>query len=67
MTASHLSTLQKSLKPCAHCGGPATLRPMPGAPMWFRVRCDAYDCGMASWAMMGEQEAVDAWNRRAGG
>jgi len=67
MKARHLSELQRSLKPCAHCGGPATLRPMRNAPLWFQVRCNAYDCGMASWAMLGEDAATQAWNRRVNG
>src|SRR5690606_41678572 len=67
MKARHLGDLQKSLKPCAHCGGPATLRPMRNAPLWFQVRCNDYDCGMASWAKIGVDAAVEASNWSAAG
>lgn len=65
MKAGQLSDVQASLKPCPHCGGAATLKPMPNAPMWFHVRCNAFDCGSTTWAQMGAQEAADRWNRRA--
>lgn len=67
MKAAHLSDLQKSLKLCAHCGGPATLRPLTNAPLWFQVRCNGYDCGATTWAQMGAEEAARAWNRRVNG
>lgn len=67
MKARHLSELQKSLKPCPHCGGQAALKPVPNAPMWFQVRCNAYDCGATTWAQMGAGGAVAAWNRRLNG
>ena len=67
MKARHLSELQRSLKPCAHCGGPATLKPMPNAPLWFQVRCNAFDCGATTWAQMGAEDAAFAWNRRVNG
>ena len=67
MKAASLSALQRALLPCPHCGGPATLKPMPNAPLWFQVRCNDYHCGGTTWAQMGDQEAADAWNRRVSG
>ncbi|WP_404818597.1 hypothetical protein [Rhodoferax ferrireducens] len=40
---------------------------MIGARSWWRVRCEAYQCGGTTWAMQGPIEAVEAWNRRANG
>ena len=65
MKPHQLSDVQASLKLCPHCGGAATLKPMANAPMWFQVRCNAFECGGTTWAQMGAQEAADAWNMRA--
>ncbi|CAB3901097.1 Lar family restriction alleviation protein [Achromobacter animicus] len=67
MKAQKLNGLQAQLKPCPYCGGKAQLKPMPGAYMWFKVRCEAYECGGTTWALMGAGEAAAAWNRRANG
>ena len=67
MKAQELNGLQSQLKPCPYCGGKGQLKPMPGAPMWFRVRCEAYECGCTTWALMGAPDAATAWNRRANG
>ncbi|MPT37785.1 MAG: hypothetical protein E2603_04530 [Achromobacter sp.] len=67
MKAQTLTKIQRDLKPCAHCGSRAGLKPMPHAPLWFRVRCENYHCGVTTWAMQGEDEAAEAWNRRVHG
>ncbi len=57
------------LRPCPHCGGPARLEEVgPGrkVKLWFRVRCEDYDCGGTTWAMLGPEAATTAWNRRDG-
>lgn len=60
------NALQRDLKPCPFCGGPATLMQMPRASFWWRVRCDSFQCGGTTWALMGADVAVEAWNRRDG-
>lgn len=67
MKAQQLNGLQAQLKPCPMCGSRGSLKPMAGAPMWFRVRCEDYECGCTTWALMGASEAATAWNRRANG
>jgi len=66
MKASDLTRLQFKVKPCAFCGEIGKLSPMPNASGWWRVRCQRYDCGGTTWAMSDAEQAVAAWNRRAG-
>lgn len=63
MKVAELRELQRSVKQCPFCGGPARLAPMTSAKNWWRVRCEAYRCGGTIWAMPGYQEAIEAWNR----
>ncbi|MBE0591202.1 MAG: hypothetical protein IH616_02230 [Gemmatimonadales bacterium] len=61
--------LDAALLACPYCGGPARLDASPAntkAPLWFRVRCQDYHCGGTTWAMVGPEAAVKAWNRRDG-
>ncbi len=66
MKAKSIHALQASLLPCPHCDGPAKLAPMPGSDTWWQVRCQNYHCGGTTWAMSEADQAVAAWNRRAG-
>lgn len=52
---------------CPFCSGQADLKPMPQAPQWFRVQCGSYHCGGTTWAMLGAEAAIEAWNRRSNG
>lgn len=61
------NALQRALLPCPHCGGPPKLTPMPRTADWWRVRCEDYDCGATTWAMIGTDAATQAWNRRGDG
>ncbi|WP_365755780.1 Lar family restriction alleviation protein [Noviherbaspirillum sp.] len=65
--STNLKQNKVALRPCAFCGGPATLSPMPSAQTWWQVRCKDYHCGGTTWAMDDEDKAVAAWNRRPDG
>lgn len=55
---------KEELKPCPFCGGEATTYKAEG---WHYVSCVNDDC-IASVSMQSfssEEEAIDAWNRRA--
>lgn len=49
---------------CPFCKGSASLKQMPNASEWYRVRCDWHHCGGTTWAILGAAEAIAAWNRR---
>ena len=64
MKTSELQELQAHAQPCPFCGSGAKLAPLPNASGWWRVRCNAGQCGGTTWAIQGATEAVAAWNRR---
>jgi len=66
MKANHLNALQRDLKPCPFCGGPAKLQPMPKTECWWKVQCDDFGCGGRNWSMQSPELAAQAWNRRHG-
>lgn len=68
MRDSETGAPQRDLLACPHCGGPARLEGVGPAKvkLWFRVRCQDYACGGTTWAMVGPEAAVAAWNRRNG-
>jgi hypothetical protein len=49
------------LKPCPFCGGPASIRRVPGAPLYSSVGCAACGCHVRH---VGEEAAAAAWSRR---
>lgn len=66
MKARTLSALQRDLKPCPFCAGPAALEPVPHSINWWRVRCKSYHCGATTWAVNDAEDAARVWNRRDG-
>ena len=54
--------MQNELKPCPFCGGEATLWQTLGADRPYHILCG---CGGRVGWFVTEQEAVEAWNRRA--
>jgi len=64
MKAVTRNQLQTSVLPCPFCAGKAKLEPMVRTNSWWRVRCGDYECGGTTWARLGPDVAVNAWNRR---
>lgn len=53
------------LKPCPFCGGKAeSCTPWMGMAYGYWVRCEA--CGCETEVSSTEEQAAEAWNRRAG-
>ena len=53
------------LKPCPFCGGDAIIhnfKPVHEKRLWY-ISC--HDCGIEQTNYLSEQEAIEAWNRRA--
>lgn len=56
------TTRSPNLKPCPFCGGEATLWQDLGADRQFHILCG---CGGRVGWFEAEEEAIEAWNRRA--
>lgn len=55
------------LKLCPCCGSRAFIETRSGQGASFRVTCKKImDCGLTQYWFDTDQEAIDAWNRRAG-
>lgn len=58
------------LKPCAHCGGKATLYKTISHPIASHIECTNPSCGVRtkrfdiSTAHSSDEKAIAAWNRR---
>ena len=63
--------MSEALKPCPFCGGDPTIRVFKGKDGWrdrYAVICryDEGGCGAEGGLYHYEEEAIEAWNRRAG-
>lgn len=61
---------REPLKPCAHCGGEASVQPVPFDAKNFHVRCHGgprpgSDCDVRTAPHYLESVVIEQWNRRA--